>query len=78
MVPLPPPSSPRPRRRPLDVVSTATERSLVGGGTTLTVKLRLDADVDALPVQRRLLELVEELGDAHTARRRHHERGDLP
>jgi hypothetical protein len=74
VVPLPPPSSPRPRRRPLDVVSTATERSLVGGGTTLTVKLRLDADVDALHVQRRLLELVEGLGDFHADRR---ERGEL-
>lgn len=66
--------SPRPPRRALDVASVTAARSIVGGGTTLTVQLRLDADVDALHVHRRLLELVEDLGDAHAGRR---ERGEL-
>lgn len=67
----PPPR--RPPRRALDVTSTASERTIVGGGTTLTVRLRLDADVDALRVLRRLLELVEDLGDQVAGRR---ERGE--
>lgn len=61
-------------RRPLDVARVEATRSPLGHAT-LTATLRLDADVDALHVHRRLLELVEDLGDEHSGRR---ERGELP
>jgi hypothetical protein len=59
------PSSGRP---PLTATSLEFERPLLGAGA-LRLSLLLASDVDVLYVQRRLLEVVEELNDGCLAHR---------
>lgn len=53
---------------PLTATSLEFERPLLGVGT-LRMSLHLASDVDVLYVQRRLLEVVEELNDGYLAHR---------